>query len=193
VSWGCSASHAGFPGTISLSAETLLGLLRDVAGAILRSGFRTLLIVNGHNGNMWVAGQVVAELAPRTDAFVGAVTYFDLALEVFRRERRSALGGEGHAGELETAIELFLRPELVGGERDARLVTRSAGVSFADLTQRGVVAQGFHLERDYPEGVMGDPGPATAELGELLFEAAVGGLADLVRDLAGRRVAPVPS
>jgi creatinine amidohydrolase len=187
IPWGFSASHAAFPGTITLRAETLLGLLRDVCRSVLGSGFRTVVIVNGHNSNMWLAGQAVAELAPQTDAYVGALTYFDLVLDVFTSERRSERGGEGHAGELETSIELFLRPELVGESRDARPVAPTSRAGFADLTDRGVIAQGFDLARDYPEGVMGDPGPATAELGERLFSATVDRLGDMVRELGQRK------
>jgi len=188
VPWGFSASHEAFAGTLSLTGDTYLALLRDLCASVLRSGFRTLLLVNGHNGNMWIAGQVAAEIAPRTDAFVGVVTYFDLTLDVFEAGRRSALGGEGHAGELETSLELHLRPALVGEERDARPVRRSTEFGFADLGRRGNVVAGFNLERDYAEGVMGDPRPATAELGERLFAAATERLLALIAELAARPV-----
>jgi creatinine amidohydrolase len=186
IPWGFSVSHAAFPGTITLRGETLMGLLRDLCRSVLASGFRTVVMVNGHNGNMWMAGQVAAELAPETDGYVGALTYFDLVLDVFRAERRTERGGEGHAGELETSLELFLRPELVGESRDARPVVATSGAGFADLADRGVVAQGFDMARSYPEGVMGDPGPASARLGELLFAAAVDRLAALVREWGER-------
>ncbi len=186
IPWGFSASHAAFPGTITLAGETLIALLRDVCRSILASGFRTVLIVNGHNGNMAAAGQVAAELAPVTDGFVGVLTYFDLALDVFRAERSTARGGEGHAGELETSLELFLRPELVGATRDARPVVARATGAFADLADRGFLLHGFDLARDYPEGVMGDPEPATAELGERLFAETVARLGQLVRELGDR-------
>jgi creatinine amidohydrolase len=186
VPWGFSASHEPFPGTLSLSGDTYLGLLRDLCESVLRSGFRTLLLVNGHNGNMWIAGQVASELAPRTDAFVGVVTYFDLTLDVFASERRSAIGGEGHAGELETSLELYVRPELVGHERDTHPVHRHTEFGFADLAQRGNVVAGFNLERDYAEGVMGDPAPADAELGAKLFGTAVERLGRMVSQLAER-------
>jgi creatinine amidohydrolase/Fe(II)-dependent formamide hydrolase-like protein len=49
------------------------------------------------------------------------------------------------------------------------------------------VAQGFDLARDYPEGVMGDPGPATPELGGRLFGTAVGRLGELVHEWGQRK------
>jgi creatinine amidohydrolase len=186
VPWGFSASHEAFAGALSLTGDTYLGLLRDLAASVLRSGFRTLLFVNGHNGNIWIAGQVAAEIAPRSDAFVGVVTYFDLTLDVFAAERRTPIGGEGHAGELETALELHLRPGRVGDDRDARPVHRHTEFGFADLAQRGNIVAGFNLERDYAEGVIGDPGPATGALGARLFDTAVERLTTIAGQLAER-------
>jgi creatinine amidohydrolase len=184
ISWGYSVSHEPFSGTISLQPETLLAVLRDVAGSIMRGGCRTLVIVNGHNGNMGVLAQLAAEFGARDDGFVGVVNYFDLTIDVFQAMRKSSIGGEGHAGELETSLELYLRPDRVGETRSARHVQPVARRGFADLAQRGNLIQGFNLQRDYPEGVMGDPRPATAELGSHLFAVAVERLGEIVADLA---------
>jgi creatinine amidohydrolase len=186
VPWGFSTSHEPFSGTISLQPDTLVAVLRDVLRCIVDNGCRTTIVVNGHNGNVGPAAQVVAEMGADGDAFVGLVNYFDLTLETFREQRVTAIGGEGHAGELETSLELHLRPERVGDERDVRYVEPVARRGFADLTQRGALIQGFNLARDYPEGVMGDPRPATSGLGEALFQAAVEGLAEIAGDLSGR-------
>ena len=40
-----------YPGTITVQAETLRLLLRDVVGSILDQGFRHVILFNGHNGN----------------------------------------------------------------------------------------------------------------------------------------------
>jgi creatinine amidohydrolase len=186
VPWGVSHTHMGFAGTISLRPETLLQLLRDVCGSVLASGFRGLLLVNGHNGNKYMAGQVVAEL-PRPDgAFLGFVTYFDLALGEFRRLRRSALGGEAHAGELETSLEMYLRPDRVSADRTVRLVPPISEDGFLDLAARGPLEHGFGpLARTFPRGVMGDAAAARPELGRELFSSAVEGLARIVTDVRG--------
>jgi creatinine amidohydrolase len=183
IPWGVSGSHAAFAGTITLRPETLLNLLRDVCESVLAAGFRCILLVNGHNGNIHIAGQAAAELGAREGAFVGALNYFDLAVPEFRAARRSRLGGEGHAGELETSLELFLRPGAVGQERDVRYVEPASHAGFADLAQRGDIVQGFDLARDFPEGVMGDPRCASGELGARLFDAAVTSLATAVGEL----------
>jgi creatinine amidohydrolase len=53
--YGCAPYFASYPGTISLKVETLLAVVRDVLESVRRSGFRRVLIVNGHGGNQPVA------------------------------------------------------------------------------------------------------------------------------------------
>src|SRR4051795_10110126 len=52
VEYGCSLGHTDrWPGTLSLFPETLTATVREVAGFLIRTGFRRLLIVNSHWGN----------------------------------------------------------------------------------------------------------------------------------------------
>src|SRR5918993_3446348 len=53
--YGIAPYFADYPGTISLKVETLLAVARDVITSVHRSGFRKILIVNGHGGNQPVA------------------------------------------------------------------------------------------------------------------------------------------
>ncbi len=59
--FGCAPYFKAFPGTISLRVETLLAVVRDVIGSMYTSGFRRVLIVNGHGGNAAV-GNLAREL-----------------------------------------------------------------------------------------------------------------------------------
>jgi creatinine amidohydrolase len=62
--FGCAPYFAAYPGTISLKVETLLAVARDVLESVHRSGFRRVLIVNGHGGNQPVAaltGDIMVE------------------------------------------------------------------------------------------------------------------------------------
>jgi creatinine amidohydrolase len=49
--YGIAPYFAEYPGTVSLRVETLLAVARDVVASVHRSGFRRILIVNGHGGN----------------------------------------------------------------------------------------------------------------------------------------------
>ena len=62
--YGLAPYFTAYPGTISLRVETLLAVMRDVLASLRQSGFRRILIVNGHGGNNPVgalAQEVMAE------------------------------------------------------------------------------------------------------------------------------------
>lgn len=49
--YGESSHHLGLPGTISLRAETLLAVTKDICRSLARHGFRKLILLNGHKGS----------------------------------------------------------------------------------------------------------------------------------------------
>lgn len=51
VAYGVTPYFREFPGTISLRVETHLAVVRDILDSMAHSGFRRILIVNGHGGN----------------------------------------------------------------------------------------------------------------------------------------------
>lgn len=56
IPYGVAPYFASYPGSVSLRISTLLSVTRDVIASCHRSGFRRILIVNGHGGNQPVAG-----------------------------------------------------------------------------------------------------------------------------------------
>ena len=52
VSYGVTPYFAAFPGSVSLRVETYLRVIRDILDNLAHSGFRRILIVNGHGGNV---------------------------------------------------------------------------------------------------------------------------------------------
>jgi creatinine amidohydrolase len=65
--FGCAPYFSAFPGSISLKVETLLAVARDVIGSMHASGFRRVLIVNGHGGNSAVGNLCRELMADRPD------------------------------------------------------------------------------------------------------------------------------
>lgn len=51
VNFGNSSYFMAYPGTISIRVETLCNLVEDIVGSLYVSGFRRILILNGHGGN----------------------------------------------------------------------------------------------------------------------------------------------
>src|SRR5258707_14266508 len=88
VSYGVTPYFREFPGSISLKVETHLHVVRDILDSMANSGFRRILIVNGHGGNgavqqfaqEWTASHADCRVifhnwwnAPRTWAKVQAI------------------------------------------------------------------------------------------------------------------------
>ena len=67
IPYGNAPYFASYPGSVSLRVETLLAVVRDVIASAHRSGFRRILVVNGHGGNQPVAGLAGDMMVELTD------------------------------------------------------------------------------------------------------------------------------
>jgi creatinine amidohydrolase len=61
--YGLTPNFVEYPGTVSLSVATMCALVADVLDGIRRSGFKRILIVNGHGGNSPMHGVVLEWLS----------------------------------------------------------------------------------------------------------------------------------
>jgi creatinine amidohydrolase len=60
LAYGITPLFAAYPGSPSLSAETYLRVVRELLDSLFVQGFRRVLLVNGHGGNM-AARQAASE------------------------------------------------------------------------------------------------------------------------------------
>ena len=65
--YGLAPYFNAFPGTICLRVETLMAVVRDVVASLRQSGFRQILIVNGHGGNNPVGALAQELMADHSD------------------------------------------------------------------------------------------------------------------------------
>lgn len=185
IPWGQSGAHMPFAGTITLSPTTMLTLLLEITGSLAQHGFRRLAFVNYHMSNRALVTVAARQVAQEHGVSPLHVFCSDFAAELFAQERTSARGGELHAGEFETSIELHLRPELVHLDRAVRnpvdperhFGSRHAS---ADMFSGGLVQTGVDLCACAPDGVLGDPTVADAALGERLVAAMVERITEVV-------------
>lgn len=68
--FGITPYFADYPGTVSLRMSTYLALVDDVLESLYRTGFRRILVVNGHGGNSPVQGFFSEWMGRRRDARV---------------------------------------------------------------------------------------------------------------------------
>ena len=58
LAYGITPYFRAFPGTITLRVQTYLSILRDILDAMVEQGFKRILIVNGHGGNVPAQGLI---------------------------------------------------------------------------------------------------------------------------------------
>jgi creatinine amidohydrolase len=170
--YGMSLHHAAFAGTASLRPSTYLAMVADLLTFFVRHGFRRVVVVNGHGGNVPSLKAAAAEVAYENEgARITICNWYDPP-GVERLIDEYFGGAEGsHATPSETSILMHLRPELVGDV--ARVKPTEAGL----ITWQPGPAD---LRQYYPEGNIGsDPARASAEIGAELFEAAVQGVIEV--------------
>jgi creatinine amidohydrolase len=162
---GNSHHHLDFPGTLSAAPRTYLDVLGDLVDNLVTHGFRRIVLLNGHGGNIVPGLQAVFEARQRyrdrDDLLLLAATYWLLGSQPDRLEASLVQTEMGHACEWETSMILHLAPHLVGEIAAIEPVPQWA--SFAPAS-RGWITR----ERSQP-GHIGDPRSATAEKGEALF------------------------
>src|SRR5215203_3867894 len=73
---GLAEHHVAFGGSFTVSLSTWHALLRELCQAILRAGFKRIVIVNGHGGNMSALNALTVELTRALDAPIATTNYF---------------------------------------------------------------------------------------------------------------------
>ena len=175
---GNSHHHVDFPGTLSAEPRVYLDLLNGLLENFLHHGFKRLVLLNGHGGNMVPGAQAVFEVRQRhrycKDLLLLSATYWDQA-KIAEARYYFLQDSMGHAGELETSMMMVIRPELVGDYAAAAKVTM--GEAF-DTATRGWTTK----DRSDP-GHIGMPAAASAEKGETLFRIFSDGVVKLITEM----------
>lgn len=177
---GLADHHLAFGGTFTLSYPTWLAVLRDLVASLKRQGFRRILLLNGHGGNIAGLDVAATELTRELGVPVAIATYWtSLGPEVaaLLEDQTTVL----HACEAETSMMLAIAPNLVAADR----LAQSAGP--ADIDEREFARQPkrWHSFAELtPNGTLGDPSRATAAKGEKLLELFATSLAERLADPA---------
>ncbi|MEB3157230.1 MAG: creatininase family protein [Cyanobacteriota bacterium] len=180
---GFAPEHRGFAGSFSLAAGELIALVRVVGEELARCGFRRLVLMNGHGGQIGLLEVAARDLRTSVPALAVLPCFLWRGLDdgsslIPEPERSQGL----HAGLAETSLMLHLAPELVGPERPAD------GLDLRDAPPPGWSWEGgaptaWRTGELSASGVIGDSSGATAELGEKLFAGLVNGWDQRLRSL----------
>jgi creatinine amidohydrolase len=162
---GNSHHHIDFAGTLSAAPRTYLDMLGDLIDNVVTHGFKRILLLNGHGGNIVPAQQAVFEAKQRyrerPDLLLMASTYWTLGSQPKTLFPEFIQDRMGHACEWETSMILALRPELVGQLSAIEPIALDA--AFEPAMRAWVTKDRTTV------GHIGNPAKATAAKGEALF------------------------
>jgi creatinine amidohydrolase len=159
IGYGEAWSAEGWPGTISLSAETLQRSIEDIARGLRRIGVAGLVTINGHFGNR---APIAAAAYPLPALHLDYPGLEDAAAEFCAS--KPAGPSFYHADEVETSMMLALAPDAVRLDR----AVSEYPVFPSDFGTRPMQLREFNSS-----GVFGDPRPATAATGEKIIARIV--------------------
>jgi creatinine amidohydrolase len=176
--YGVSTHRPAFAGTLNAGGRAFEDFWLAIVDTLVGRGFDRFYLLSGHGGNCSFLVNVAKYAGERHRRIFCATAWLYLSgpagVAALQQHRRSTRGGMGHAGELETALMLHLRPELVDM---SKVVDETDFIAtpayFMDWVEGGALVANPPWEDDTATGAYGAGSLATAENGRLWLEAAI--------------------
>ncbi len=179
IPYGVSWQHLNFPGTITLTPETLTTLILEIVTSLARHGFPRVAVVNGHGGN-------TAAIATAVDAArqrIAGVRVLGLYGYGFIAEHaRDLLPPEaiGHGGGDEAAVVMAEAPTYAKPAAFAAPEPRPEMTALGAKLRPYGAAAGMYYDELTANGAGGDTRPATTEIGNAILDRAAATLAGVL-------------
>ena len=188
---GFSPEHTRFAGTLTLKADTVLRLWTEIGECVAASGVKKLVLLNAHGGQVGLMDLVARDLRARLGMLVYSVNWFNLPLtDAQGQDVNARFSAEEHrfgihAGEIETAMMLALRPERVRMEQAEyfRSTSQDRAMHFPILGNGRSAKLGWMMQDYNANGAVGNAGAANAENGHAVLDAAGRALAQLLGEI----------
>lgn len=176
--YGASTHRSSFAGTLNVGGRAFEDFWLAVVDSLVARGFRKMYLMSGHGGNCSFLVNVVKYAGERHRRIFCATAWLHtnghIAGPILQASRRSGRGGMGHAGELETAMILALRPDLTHMERVVDETDFVATESYyMDWIEGGALVANPPWDDDTATGAYGAGSLGTAEHGRLWLDAAI--------------------
>jgi creatinine amidohydrolase len=181
--YGFSEDHFPRAGTISLSADTLRAVVRDIVRSLSLNGVKHVLFLSGHAGHTFQLNDVCYEINVTSQPGSAKVHHLSpytlLPMEVLGQVLQEEIFL--HAEELETSLILSLRPDLVDMKKAVKEIPPylPKGLTTPNFFEwLRIFTTDKFLGRDPKTGIVGDATLASKEKGEkilnMMVEALVG-------------------
>ena len=186
---GKSNEHLWARGTLTLTAQDALSVWTDIGLSVARSGFRKIVIVNSHGGNLDLISILSRELRVRAAMLAVKCQWGSFG-------HPESLYTEGelkygiHGGDVETSLMLAFNPECVdmSKAKDFRSAAETSAISPIGPISRGWIASDLNAD-----GTVGNASLGTAEKGEATANHQVAGFIELLRQVVEAELPTAPA
>jgi creatinine amidohydrolase len=182
---GKSNEHLWAQGTLTLTARTALTAWTEIGLSVARAGFKKIIIINSHGGNLDLISILSREL--RVEAGMLAVKCqwgsFGHPDGMFS-DHEKAFGI--HGGDIETSLMLDFAPDAVDMSRAINFVSAAQSDVVPPI---GPISRGWIASDLNPAGTVGDASAATAAKGRATANHQVAGFIELLQKVVST---PVP-
>ena len=183
---GKSNEHLAYPGTLTLSADTLTRLWTEIGESVARAGVRKFVMLNSHGGQPQVMDIVARDLRVRLGLFAVAANLSGLNAERGLFGEAEARHGI-HGGASETSQMLHLHPQLVDMVQAGDFAPASIALEaeYRYLRAEGAaVGFGWQAQDLHRSGACGNAAAADGEAGARIVASAAWGVAALMAEVA---------
>ncbi|RLT44929.1 MAG: creatininase family protein [Chloroflexi bacterium] len=186
--YGVSTHRSSFAGTLNTGGRAFEDFWLAVVDTLVARGFDRMYLMSGHGGNCSFLTTVVKYAGERHRRIFCATAYLHTSgpagAASIKAHRVSAVGGMGHAGELETSMVLALRPDLTHMQRVVDEIGFVATASYyMDWAEGGALVANPPWDDDTATGSYGAGSVATAAHGHIWLAAAAAEKAEHVREI----------
>lgn len=184
---GLSPEHASFSGTLSLSADTVMRLWKDIGAGVARAGLKKLVLFNAHGGHVGAMDVVARELRQAHGLIVYSVSWFNLPLAQANAQFDATEHRFGvHAGDVETSMMLALHAPLVdmSAAQDFGSASQQRAADYPILGNGKSAKLGWAMQDYNAQGAAGNAAAATADKGRNVVNDAAAQLALLLAEVA---------
>ncbi len=173
IHYGWTQGLSSFPGTISISFDSLRGFVKDILNEVAKHGFRKIMVLSGHaSTNHMAALRLACEdvLKEYKNLKIMLLSDYNIA---YQYRRKLVPEDDSHAGIIETSRIMAIRPELV--KKNYKFEKNPAGKYTVQVDYKEMV----------PYATFSNPEGANKELGEKLNNMILDELLKIIKENFG--------